>query len=229
VLAAVADGVIDSDGAVQAALYQGTSMSSPHTAGAGALLSAVFPDWTVAQVKSALMLTAERDNLLKEDMETPADLFDFGAGRVDLEMAALTGLTMDETYDNMVAANPAEGGDMKTLNIPSLYDGLCVGECSWTRTFTSVAEITATYTAVAPDWITVDPASFEIAPGATQVVTFTADVTGLTADEWEFARVNFETDAVLESPYEYLFLPLIMNRNQHCFWWDHANSEHCHP
>jgi len=211
VLAAVADGVIDSDGAVQAALYQGTSMSSPHTAGAGALLSAVFPDWSVAQVKSALMLTAERDNLLKEDMETPADLFDFGAGRVDLEMAALTGLTMDETYDNMVAANPAEGGDMKTLNIPSLYDGLCVGECSWTRTFTSVAEITATYTAVAPDWITVDPASFEIAPGATQVVTFTADVTGLTADEWEFARVNFETDAVLESPYEYLFLPLIMN------------------
>lgn len=211
VLAAVADGVIDSDGAIQAELYQGTSMSSPHTAGAGALLSAVFPDWTVAQVKSALMLTAERDNLLKEDMQTPADLFDFGAGRVDLEMAALTGLTMDETYDNMVAANPAEGGDMKTLNIASLYDSLCVGECSWTRTFTSVAEITASYTAVAPDWITVEPATFEIAPGATQMVTITADVTGLTADEWEFARVNFETDAVLESPYEYLFLPLILN------------------
>jgi len=211
VLAAVADGVIDSDGAIQAELYQGTSMSSPHTAGAGALLSAVFPGWSVAQVKSALMLTAERDNLLKEDMETPADLFDFGAGRVDLEMAALTGLTMDETYDAMVAANPAEGGDMMSLNIASLYNSLCVGECSWTRTFTSVAEISASYTAVAPDWITVEPATFEIAPGATQVVTFTADVTGLTADEWQFARVNFETDAVLESPYEYLFLPLILN------------------
>lgn len=211
VLAAVADGVIDSDGAVQAELYQGTSMSSPHTAGAGALLSAVFPDWTVAQVKSALMLTAERDNLLKEDMETPADLFDFGAGRVDLEMAALTGLTMDETYDNMVASNPAEGGDMKTLNIASLYNSLCVGECSWTRTFTSVAEITASYTAVAPDWITVEPATFEIAPGATQMVTITADVTGLTADEWEFARIYFETDAVLESPYNFIFLPLVMN------------------
>jgi len=211
VLAAVADGVIDSDGAVQAELLQGTSMSSPHTAGAGALLSAVFPDWTVAQVKSALMLTAEHDNLLKEDMQTPADLFDFGAGRVDLEMAALTGLTMDETYANMVAANPSEGGDMTTLNIPSLYNSLCVGGCEWTRTFTSVAEITATYTADAPAWITVDPASFEIAPGATQVVTFTADVTGLTADEWQFARVNFETDAVLESPHEYLFLPLILN------------------
>lgn len=196
VLAAVADGLIDSDGAVQAELYGGTSMSSPHTAGAGTLLSAVFPDWTVAQVKSALMLTAERDNLLKEDMQTPADLFDFGAGRVDLEMAALTGLTMDESYDNMVAANPAEGGDMQTLNIPSLYNSLCVGGCEWTRTFTSVAEITASYTAVAPDWITVEPATFEIAPGTTQVVTFTADVASLTADAWQFAYVLFETDAL---------------------------------
>lgn len=196
VLAAVSDGLIDSDGAVQAALYQGTSMSSPHTAGAGALLSAVFPDWTVAQVKSALMLTAERDNLLKEDMETPADLFDFGAGRVDLEMAALTGLTMDETYDAMVAANPAEGGDMKTLNIPSLYNSLCVGECSWTRTFTSVADESANYTVTAPAWITVAPTSFTIAAGGTQEITVTADVSALTEDEWQFAYILFETDSL---------------------------------
>jgi len=196
ILAAVADGVIDSDGAIQAALYQGTSMSSPHTAGAGALLSAVFPEWTVAQVKSALMLTAERDNLLKEDMETPADLFDFGAGRVDLEMASLTGLTMDETYDNMDAANPAEGGDMKTLNIASLYNSLCVGECSWTRTFTSVADAEASYTVTAPTWVTVEPASFTLAAGGTQVITVTADVSALTADEWQFAYVLFETDSL---------------------------------
>lgn len=195
VLAAVADGIIDSDGAVQAALYQGTSMSSPHTAGAGALLSAVFPDWTVAQVKSALMLTAERDNLIKEDMQTPADLFDFGAGRVDLEMASLTGLTMDETYENMVAANPGEGGDMKTLNIASLYNSLCVGECSWTRTFTSVADVSADYTVTAPAWITVEPSSFTIAAGETQTITVTADVSGLTEDEWAFATILFETTA----------------------------------
>lgn len=194
VLAAVADGVIDSDGAVQAALYQGTSMSSPHTAGAGALLSAVFPDWTVSQVKSALMLTAERDNLLKEDMQTPADLFDFGAGRVDLEMASLTGLTMDETYENMVAADPAEGGDMKTLNIASLYNSLCVGECSWTRTFTSVADAEASYTVVAPTWITVEPASFTIAAGGTQEITFTANVVGQDSEVWLFEYVIFNTN-----------------------------------
>ena len=38
--------------------YSGTSMSSPHTAGAATLLMALHPDWTPMEVKSALMLTA---------------------------------------------------------------------------------------------------------------------------------------------------------------------------
>ena len=209
ILAAVADGTIAPSEEYELDLYQGTSMSSPHDAGAAALLYAEHPTWTPAMIKSALMLTAY-DGLLKEDKSTPADPFDMGAGRVDLQKAALTGLVMDESYDNMLAADPASGGEVAVLNIPSLYSGQCVGGCEWTRTFTSVAEITATYTAVAPAWITVEPASFEIAPGATQVVTFTADVADLTAEEWQFARIYFETDAVLEAPYDLIFLPLVM-------------------
>jgi uncharacterized repeat protein (TIGR01451 family) len=199
ILAAVADGVIDADHAVQAALYQGTSMSSPHTAGSGALLSALFPAWSAAQIKSALMLTAETAGLKKEDMSTMADPFDFGSGRVDLGMASLTGLTMDESYDNMLAAEPAKGGDVSALNIASLYNNLCVGECRWTRTFTSVSDAAATFTAVVPAWITASPASFTIAAGGTQAVTFKAVVTGKTADVWAFAYVGFTTDSLFTS------------------------------
>ncbi|MBT2687642.1 S8 family serine peptidase [Bacillus sp. ISL-47] len=44
------------------AAYQGTSMASPHVAGAAALLLQAHPDWNVDDVKAALMNTAEELN-----------------------------------------------------------------------------------------------------------------------------------------------------------------------
>lgn len=193
ILAAVADGTIDPSPDAEFDLYQGTSMSSPHDAGAAALLKALHPDWTPAEIKSALMLTAY-DGLLKEDKTTPADPFDIGAGRIQLELAGLTGLVMDETIDNYEAANPEEGGDPRMLNLASLYHSECVGECSWTRTFTSVADLPATYTVSAPDWITVEPDTFTIDPGDTQEITITADVADLPTDKWLFGNIEFDTD-----------------------------------
>jgi len=123
-------------------------------------------------------------------------LIEFCSGRVDLTKAGLTGLVMDETYDNFVAADPSAGGDPKTLNLASLQNNACVGECSWTRTFKSVAGVSATYTVDAPTWMTVTPSNFTIASGATQEVTFTADVSTLTPDEWQFITISFDTDDV---------------------------------
>jgi uncharacterized repeat protein (TIGR01451 family) len=194
ILAAVADSTIAPDGITEISLYQGTSMASPHDAGSAALLKSLHPTWTPAMIKSALMLTAY-DGVLKEDKVTPTTPFDIGSGRIALQLAGLTGLVMDETYDNFVAADPAAGGDVKTLNIASLYNSQCVGVCSWTRTFTSVSNVAATYTSSAPAWVTVNPATFTIAPGATQAVTFTANVSAFTPDAWQYATIEFNTDS----------------------------------
>src|SRR5690606_7104166 len=78
-------------------------------------------------------------------------------------------------------------------------DHNCDQVCSFTRRLTSVADATATYTATtgAPDGmvVTVTPAEFTLAPGATQEVTVTVDVSDLIGGDWEFAAVDLATDA----------------------------------
>ncbi len=43
------------------------------------------------------MLTAKTDGVTKEDGATPADAFDYGSGRIDLNVAGFTSVTMDES------------------------------------------------------------------------------------------------------------------------------------
>jgi subtilisin family serine protease len=68
----------------------GTSMSSPHVAGAFALLKQAHPDWSPAMAKSAIMTTAYQD-VMKEDGVTPADPFDMGAGHLNVGGKAIKG------------------------------------------------------------------------------------------------------------------------------------------
>jgi uncharacterized repeat protein (TIGR01451 family) len=103
----------------QGELFQaiaGTSMSSPHVAGAGALLKSLYPNWTPAQIKSSLMLTA-KTKVVKEDGVTPADAFDDGSGRIDLSKAWAAGLTMNATGADYLAHQ----NDLWNANYPSLY------------------------------------------------------------------------------------------------------------
>ena len=130
----------EANGQAPAPEYQiisGTSMSSPHNAGAGALMAAAHPDWTPTEIKSAMMMSAVTANTFKEDGATPTDAFDLGAGRIELSAADEVGLVMSETVANFLAANPALGGDPKSLNLPSMMDSNCVGTCSWTRVVTN--------------------------------------------------------------------------------------------
>jgi subtilisin-like proprotein convertase family protein len=170
----------------------GTSMASPHAAGSAALLMDLHPDWTPAEVQSALMTTAWND-MLKEDGLTAADAFDIGSGRIQLGPAAQAGLVLDESIDNYWAADPAIGGDPKTLNLASMGNDACVGVCTWERTVRSTLstaqdwEVSAT--SVPTISLEVSPAAFTLDPGMIQTIVITADVSGAPGGEWFFGEV----------------------------------------
>lgn len=185
------------DDADQYAVLQGTSMASPHGAGAAALLRAMHPEWSPSQIRSALATSAVVEGIRREDGTTQARPFDIGSGRIDLERAGRAGLVLDETTANFRAANPAQGGAPRTLNLPAMVDWNCAGVCTWERTVTSVADTTATYTAEVAGGqglaVSVSPQTFTIAPGATQTLTFRADATATPIGDWVDARVTLAT------------------------------------
>ena len=196
ILAANKDGRVDENHSREVYLENGTSMSTPFVAGAAALLISAHPDWTPAEVKSALMLTAKTAGMQKDTAGTPADPFDIGSGRIQIALANATGLVMDETGVNMTNANPEYGGDPKTLNLPTMQNNFCLEACSWTRTVRSTNTHAVTYTVVSPSWVIVEPSQFTITPGAWQSLRITAHTTGKPLQAWYFGQVDLTPDTL---------------------------------
>jgi len=69
----------------------GTSMATPHVAGAAAILSQRHPDWTGAQLKEALMSTTKKLDDIKP--------FEGGTGRLDVAAATLGKLRATGSLD----------------------------------------------------------------------------------------------------------------------------------
>jgi subtilisin family serine protease len=158
-------------------ILSGTSMAAPHTAGAAVLLRSLHPDWTPAEIQSALMTTSVRAGVRKEDGTTPATPYDRGAGRIDVSRAARAGLVLNETKPNYLAAEPAVGGDPTTLNTPSMANPACV-RCSWVRvlksTLATSSSWSASFSSTSGVTLTVTPASFTIPAHGQQTITVTA-------------------------------------------------------
>ncbi|TQE10111.1 hypothetical protein C1H46_004281, partial [Malus baccata] len=80
-------------------MVSGTSMSCPHLSGIAALLKSSHPDWSPAAIKSAIMTTAEVNNLggqpIVDETLKPADIFATGAGHVNPSNAIDPGLIYD--------------------------------------------------------------------------------------------------------------------------------------
>ncbi len=168
-----------SDGGGQFNFLTGTSMSAPHLSGAAALVRSAHPTWTPSEVKSALQLTSSRTGLNQTGLATwNAD--DVGNGRVNVGAAVRSGLVMQETFANYLAANPTTGGQPRDLNLPSMRHTTCNGGCTFTRTFRNTKTTATTWNAIVTDvpagtQVTVSPASFSFTGGLaeTQTVTIT--------------------------------------------------------
>lgn len=171
-------------------LMSGTSMASPHHAGAAGLLRQARPTWTVPEVKSALVMTAEQQ-VFKEDSITPATPFDRGGGRLRVDLALRAGLVLNETRANYLAANPASGGDVANLNQPSLAKARCVERCVFTRTFRNTQTVRQGWTVKLTGLSgTISPALFTLNPGESKAVKVTVNSYQLPADgSWNFGTL----------------------------------------
>ena len=161
------------------ALLTGTSMASPHVAGAAALLIAAHPAWSPAQVESALLGTALAGSVRKEDAVTAATPLDAGSGRAQPATAALAGLYLPLSATDIRAQDPAHGGDPRKLNRIGIEDEQCFGQCSFTRTVTDMSAggtWQVSVSAAAGVKVVVTPSQFTLAARASQVLNIAIDV-----------------------------------------------------
>ncbi|CAN0840920.1 Subtilisin-like protease 3 [Linum grandiflorum] len=88
-------------------IVSGTSMSCPHLSGVAAVIKAMHPDWSPAAIKSAILTTAYTVDLsgkpISNEQNSPATVFDMGAGHVNPPKAMDPGLIYDILPDDYVA------------------------------------------------------------------------------------------------------------------------------
>ena len=185
----------------------GTSMSSPHIAGAGALLKHLHPDWTPGQIKSALMMTALTDGVVKEDGVTPADPFDIGSGRVDLNKAGFPGLTISDSVQSFIDLE----NELWNANYPSLYVPVMAGRLTVQRTVHNETNLPRNWklTVEAPPDLTITvPKHVQVPRNGDASFDITVDARNVPLGEVRHASIEFKQGN------EYLHFPVTIVRQQ---------------
>ena len=163
--------------------FNGTSMATPHVAGAAALILQAHPDWDPVMVKAALM-----NNALV--LQGPR-LWDQGAGRIRVSDALNTSLmVMEPSY----SFGELTGGQIITadLTVQNLINLATTVNLS---TFTTVDGIGSS------DVVTVAPATLNVPALGTATAVITVDV-GADPEGWYEGRVTVSGDRdVLTVPY----------------------------
>ncbi len=185
----------------------GTSMSSPHVAGSGALLAALHPTWTPGQIKSALMTSATTD-VLNNDGTSATTPFDRGSGRIRLNKAGDPGATFDESAADYVALSE----DLWNANYPSLYVPSMPGRITVERTLHNETNKSAKWklsvSAPADLKVTVPP-TLTLPPSGNATFPITVDGGGLADGAVRHAQITLS-----DSPGHRIVFPISIVRGQ---------------
>ncbi|MEV4777041.1 S8 family serine peptidase [Microbacterium sp. LWH12-1.2] len=185
-------------------ILSGTSMSSPHVAGLGALYLGERPNATPAEVKSAMMTTAY-DTVLA-DGSANTNPFEQGAGHVDPTRYFEPGLLYLNGIADWAAfiegkdlaefdgVEPIDGSD---LNIASISIGSLASAQTVTRTVTSTEAGTFTASVDVPGVdVTVEPATLEFgAAGETATFSVTFDNKSAPVEQWATGSLTWSSDS----------------------------------
>jgi hypothetical protein len=160
------------------AVVRGTSFASPYTAGVVTLIRRAHPDWSPAEIRSALITTADPSNLINETIGTPATRDDAGGGIVHPRAAMDPGLVFDTPAADHQAVIDGTLSEAD-LNEAAIYVDQFQTPYSTTRTVTNVGA-TGTYTATVDSPagfdVSVSPSTLTLAHG--QQGSFTITVSG---------------------------------------------------
>jgi minor extracellular serine protease Vpr len=158
------------------AMFQGTSMATPHVAGSAALLRQLHPDWTVAQIKSALVDTASRPANLNASAGTNPQ--NRGGGVLDLSAAVQTSATLEPATLSFRKIEP-NSGQSKTISVT------VTNVTGAAQTYSASAAITRAPAAGSGATASVSPASLTLAPGANGTLSVTVS-TAQTSPEGQY-------------------------------------------
>jgi len=171
----------------------GTSMSSPHVAGAALLLRSANPGWDVDAVISALETTADA-GIVRNSDDSEARLPDRGAGGVQVDLAAQAGLYLPVSEEDFLSANPFAGGDPGALNLPGVVSNSCPDTCVFTRTVRAHGAGTWNVTSEGDLDIQVTPASFTLSEGQQQALMIEISRGDVAPGQWGAGSVVLTPD-----------------------------------
>ena len=174
----------------------GTSMATPHIAGAAAILLQRHPNWSGEQLKSALMGSAR--------ILPAAGVFEQGAGRVDVPAAMAAQITsVPNTLSLGFADFPHEDDEIRTRTVTYR------NESDVTQSLTLQLDVTGPNGAAPPaGMFALDRTTLSVPAGGTGAVTLTADTRIAAAFGW------FSGKLVATAANRTLSIPLALHREE---------------